>query len=82
MPNIEDVLTYLRPNGGWVIWGQDFNTIYYDEGVKPITKKELEKGFADYDEWKISNDASIAANKKTILDKLGLTADEAKLLIG
>ena len=79
---IEDVLGYLRPNGGWVIWGQDFDTIRYDEGVKPITKKELEKGFADYEAWKIQDDENKASKRQAILDRLGLTADEAKLILG
>jgi hypothetical protein len=81
MTNIEDVLTYLRPDGGWVVWGQDFDTIRYDEGVKPITKKELEDGFAKYEAWKLEQDTTQATKKQAILDRLGLTAEEAKLLL-
>jgi len=82
MTNIEDVLAYLRPNGGWVIWGQDFDTVRYDEGVEPITKQELEKGFADYDAWKLEQDTARATQKQAVLDRLGLTAEEAQLLLG
>jgi len=81
MANIEDVLTYLRPNGGWVIWGQDFNTIRYDDGVKPITKKELDEGFASYEAWKTKDDADKATAKTVLLSKLGITAEEARLLL-
>jgi hypothetical protein len=79
---IEDVLSYLRPNGGWVIWGQDFNTIRYDEGVKPITEDELAKGFSEYAAWKITQDAAKESQRQAILDRLGLTEEEAKLLLG
>ena len=79
---IEDVLGYLRPNGGWVIWGQDFDTIRYDEGVKPITKKELDEGFAKYDAWKSKADADQETARQAILDRIGLTADELKTILG
>ena len=82
MAKIEDVLAYLRPNGGWVIWGQDFDTIRYDEGVKPITKKELDDGFAKYEAWKIKDDADKTAARQAILDRIGLTADELKTILG
>lgn len=79
---IEDVLAYLRPNGGWVVWDQDFDTIRYDEGVKPITKKELEKGFVDYEAWKSKIDADKEAARQAILDRIGLTSDELKTILG
>ena len=82
MTNIENVLAYLRPNGGWVIWGQDFDTIRYDEGVKPITKKELDEGFAKYDAWKSKTDADKETARQAILDRIGLTADELKTILG
>jgi len=81
MANIEDVLSYLRPNGGWVIWGQDFETIRYDEDVEPITRQELEIGFAQYDAWKLEQEAAKAAQKQALLAQLGITAEQAKLLL-
>jgi hypothetical protein len=81
MTNIEDVLSYLRPDGGWVIWGQDFETIRYDEGVKPITKKELDEGFASYEAWKNKDNDNKTLKRQAILDRLGITAEEAKLLL-
>jgi hypothetical protein len=76
------VLSMLIPTGGFVIWGDDFESIRYDEGVKPITKKQFEDGFDKYDAWKLEQDAAKAAEKQAILDRLGLTADEAKLILG
>lgn len=76
-----DVLTMLLPNGGWVISGDDFNSIIYDDGIKPITKKEFEAGFAQFDAWQAEQDANKANAKSALLDRLGITADEAKLLL-
>ena len=44
-------------------------------------KKEYEAGFAKYDAWKSEQDATKAAQKAALLDRLGITADEAKLLL-
>ena len=71
----------LIPNGGWVITADDFDSIIYDEGVLPITKKQFTDGFAQYDAWKTEQDAAQASTKTALLSRLGITADEAKLLL-
>ena len=81
MATSADVLNMLIPNGGWVIYGQDFDSIIYDEGVTPITKEQFEAGFAQYDAWKAEQDTKAAADKAALLAKLGINADEAKLLL-
>ena len=75
-----DVLGMLIPTGGWVISGNDFGGITFIEAT-PITKAEFEAGFAKYDAWKTEQDAKAAADKTALLAKLGITADEAKLLL-
>ena len=76
-----EVLTMLIPDGGWVITGTDYEGIKFSE-CKPITKAEFEAGFSQYEAWKAKQDAQAATDKAAILAKLGLTADEAKLLLG
>ena len=76
-----EVLTMLIPTGGWVITGDEFESIRYDDGVKPLTKKQFENGFAQYDAWKAEQDAAQAAAKATLLARLGITEDEAKPLL-
>jgi hypothetical protein len=76
-----DVLDMLIPTGGWVIYGDDFDSIIYNDGVKPITKKQFTDGFAEFDAWKAGQDAAQRAAKSALLAKLGITADEAKLLL-
>jgi hypothetical protein len=77
-----DVLSMLIPTGGWVISGDDFNSIAYDEGVKPITKKQFEDGFPAFDAWKAQQDTEKATTKAALLTRLGITAEEAALLLG
>jgi len=76
-----DVLSMLIPTGGWVIAGDDFDSIRYDEGVTPITKKQFDDGLKAYDAWKAQRDADAAASKAALLDRLGITAEEARLLL-
>ena len=77
-----EVLTMLIPTGGWVITADDFDSIRYDEGVKPITKKQFDDGFAAFDAWKAQQDQAKANEKAAILDRLGITAEEAALILG
>jgi hypothetical protein len=79
-----EVLQMLIPNGGWIMTGLEYEGIQFLE-CNPITKKEFEDGFIKYDSWKASQDAKAQAAKISGLAKLaalGLTADEAALLLG
>lgn len=81
MAKASEVLQMLIPTGGWVIVGDDFDSIRYDEGVTPITKKQFDDGFAQVDAWKAETDAQRAAAKAALLTRLGITAEEAALLL-
>ncbi len=80
MAEAYEVLAMLRPEGGYVHYGLDFEGIKFIE-CEPITKKEYEEGFAKYDAWKAELDAERAAKKTALLERLGITADEAALLL-
>jgi len=75
-----EVLGMLLPQGGWVISGDDYENIQF-LGCEPITKAEFEAGFVQYDVWKAEQDAAQAIAKTALLDRLGITEDEAKLLL-
>ena len=74
-----EVLGMLRPDGGYVQVGEDYEGIEFLE-CEPFTKAEYEAGFAQYDAWKAEQDSATAAQKAALLDRLGITEDEAKLL--
>ena len=77
---VSDVLTMLIPTGGWVVVGNEWDGVQFIEAT-PITKAQFDKGVADYDAWKSDQDAKAEADKAALLSKLGITADEAKLLL-
>jgi hypothetical protein len=75
-----EVLNMLLPNGGWVLVGDEYEGIQFVE-CEPITKAQFEAGFAQYDAWKAEQAEAKAAQKAALLDRLGITEDEAKLLL-
>jgi hypothetical protein len=75
-----EVLSMILPNGGWYIQGDDYEGIQFLE-CDAITKAQFEAGFAQYDAWKAEQDSKAAADKAALLAKLGITADEARLLL-
>ena len=75
-----EVLTMLIPTGGWVVRGDEFENIDFIE-AKPITKAQFEAGFAQYDAWKTKQDAETKTAKAALLAKLGITQEEATLLL-
>lgn len=74
------VLEMLIPQGGWVITGNDYEGIQFLE-CEPISKAEFEAGFAQYEAWQAEQDAAQATEKQALLNRLGITADEARLLL-
>lgn len=81
MATISEVLGMLIPDGGYVARGNEYEGITFLE-CEPITKEQFEAGFAQYDAWKAEQEAKTAIDKAALLTKLGITADEAKLLLG
>jgi hypothetical protein len=77
-----EVLRMLCPTGGWVIAGDTYEGITFVE-CQPITQAQFKAGFAQYDAWKVEQEAKAAAAKlkaETKLEALGLTADDLKAL--
>lgn len=80
MATIQNVLGMLIPNGGYVARGDEYEGIEFID-CEPITKAQFTAGFAQYDAWKAEQDSKAATEKAALLAKLGITADEAKLLL-
>jgi hypothetical protein len=75
-----EVLGMLIPQGGWVLTGEGYENIEFLE-CDPITKEQFEAGFDEFDAMKAAQDSQQVAAKQAILDRLGLTAEEAALLL-
>jgi len=75
--HISEIVAFLRPNGGYVITGDTFDDIKFIEG-EPFTKSEFEQAKLDY----VEHLANIQTQRLALLDRLGLTEEEATLLLG
>ena len=73
------VMEYLRPNGGWVIYGEDFQSIKYFD-CEPITKKLFDDTLAGIEGILAAKETAQKNAKAALLDRLGITADELKAL--
>lgn len=75
-----EVLEMLIPQGGWVISGDEYVGISFLH-CDPITEKQFNAGFAAFDTWQAEQNANKAKAKAALLERLGITADEAALLL-
>jgi hypothetical protein len=80
MTQVSDVLNFLLPEGGWVVYGNEWAGVQFIE-AEPITKAQFDKGVKDYEAFIANRETTKAAAKIELLTKLGITADEAKLLL-
>lgn len=81
MAKMYEVLQMLCPNVEWYVQGQEFDDIDWLGAKAPITKSQFEAGFAQVDELKAQQEIAKAKAKAALLERLGITADEAKLLL-
>lgn len=82
MATHSDVVAFLRPNGGYVAYGLDYEGIQFLD-CEPFTQKEYEAGFAKYDKWIIEQEKSKQTAKETAQAKLaalGLTVEDLTAL--
>lgn len=77
----DQVLTMLLPDGGWIAIGDEYEGIQF-LSCEPITKAQFLAGFEKYDAWQAEQETKFYADKTALLAKLGITAEEALLLLG
>ena len=78
-----DVLNMLLPQGGWIIVGDDFDSITWVDERPKCTEAKFKAGFAQFDAWKADQEASKLAAKdlaQAKLSALGLTANDLEAL--
>lgn len=82
MATTSDIVKFLRPHGGYVIYDNDIHKMLYDEGVTAITQTEYDSAAKIIDAKIVADNKAQAAAKAALLARLGITADEAALLLG
>lgn len=75
-----EVLKFLIPNGGYVQFGETYEGIDFID-CEPITKKQYEDGFAQFDAWKSQQEADKESAKSALLERLGITPEELVTLL-
>jgi hypothetical protein len=75
------VLEMLLPDGGWIIVGDDYDSIIWVDDRPRCSKAEFEAGFAQYQTMRTQQKLEAEAKRQALLNKLGITEEEAKLLL-
>ena len=73
----------LRPNSEFSFTNNDYSTIKWDvlDGDAP-TQAEIDEAIEQVKADEITEATTKAAQKAALLDRLGITEDEARLLLG
>jgi hypothetical protein len=72
-------ILFIRPNSEFTL--REENLEWLDENQTEPTEAEIEAGWVAYQAAKISEGEAKATAKAELLERLGITADEAKLLL-
>lgn len=80
---LHEAIQSLRPGIGFAMLGDDPKTIIWDvtDTITP-THAEIEAAMKSLESKKIAEQTAKIAAKAALLAKLGITADEAALLLG
>ena len=82
MVKLHNIMSMLCPDLEYVATGNNYEDIDW-LGQKPlISKKQFEDGFAKYEEWAIKQNTAKETQRQAILDRIGLSADELKTILG
>jgi hypothetical protein len=77
---ISETLQFIRPNAEWSLSGDKLT--WLNENQTQPTEAEIKAGWVIYKADQESKAQTNALAKSALLDKLGITEDEAKLLLG
>jgi len=82
MSDLAKAIRLLKPNSEFSYQNDDYSTIKWNvlEGNAP-TQAEIDAAIEQVKANEIAADAKAEADKAALLAKLGITADEAKLLL-
>lgn len=71
----------LRPDTEWSMNGDDVEgIIWHTPGVEPLTRAEVDAEIARLEQAAVDEAAAKAAARAALLERLGITEDEAALL--
>lgn len=78
---VASALHSLRPGAEWSMNGDDIEgIIWHTPGVEPLTRAEVDAEIARLERAAVDEAAEKAAARAALLERLGITEDEAALL--
>jgi hypothetical protein len=80
--DIAKALQNLKPNSEWTLIGDDYADLVWLSAGSAPTLAEIQAEIALLPQKEKAKADKAAADKAALLAKLGITADEAKLLLG
>lgn len=78
---IVQALNNLAPNARWQLSGDDYSEIIWLEESDKPTLQAIEKEVAALPEKELAKANALAQAKQDLLEKMGITAEEADLLL-
>jgi hypothetical protein len=72
-------IQFIRPNAQFILNGDELE--WLDETQTKPTQAEITKGWADYQKSVEAASEANSAAKEALLERLGITAEEAALLL-
>ena len=73
-------IQFIRPNAQFTLLGDELTWLDTSQ-IKP-TEAEIEAGWVSYQSAQAAEAATKAAQRQALLTRLGITEDEARLLLG
>lgn len=83
MDYLTQAIFLLHPTAQFSFINEDYSTIHWDvlEGTAP-TQAEIDAAIVNIKAQEVADKATKIAGKAALLEKLGITAEEANLLLG
>ena len=78
---IGKALIALGHTSGWALTGETLDGLVFDDEAKKPTAKQINDKIAELPAIEAAKAAEEASKKQAILDRLGITAEEAALLL-
>jgi len=83
MIRFENAIERLFPDTEWVCYGANLDGLeFMDKSIKKPTQAQIDAALKELEAEAISESKTNASAKSALLEKLGITEDEAKLLLG
>lgn len=83
MDYLSEAIKSLKPGAEFVYFGNDYSTIiWHNIDGEPPTKEAIDNEIFRIKAEEINQSALRATQRQAVLDRLGITSEEAKLILG